>query len=192
MQLKPIERQVVVVAGASSGIGRETALQFAKRGAKVVVSGRSESKLASLVDEIRSFAGEVVSVISDVAIFEQVNAIADKAIEAFGRLDTWVHVPATALFATFEQTTPEEFERIIDVNLMGQVYGAMAALPHLRREGPGGFNSYFLNRGKAFPAATKRLFCFQARNRGICRVAASRVAARTNSHQRDEYKTSRH
>ncbi|MCU0537069.1 MAG: SDR family oxidoreductase [Hydrococcus sp. Prado102] len=137
MQLKPIDRQVVVVAGASSGIGRETALQFAKRGAKLVVSGRSESKLASLVDEIRSFAGEVVSVIGDVAIFEQVNAIADKAIETYGRLDTWVHVPATAIFATFEQTSPEEFKRIIDVNLMGQVYGAMAALPHLRREGQG-------------------------------------------------------
>jgi len=58
MQLKPINQQVVAVVGASSGIGRECALQFAKRGAKLVVSARSESKLASLVDDIRRFGGE--------------------------------------------------------------------------------------------------------------------------------------
>lgn len=137
MQLKPIHEQVVAVIGASSGIGRETALEFARRGAKVVVSGRSEAKLTSLVDEIRSFAGEVTPIIADVTVFEQVKAIADKAVETYGRLDTWVHLPATALFATFEQTNPEEFRRIVDVNLMGQVYGAMAALPHLKREGRG-------------------------------------------------------
>jgi short-subunit dehydrogenase len=69
--------------------------------------------------------------------FEQVKAVADRAVEEYGRLDTWVHLAAVGLFATFEQTTPEEFERVIDVNLMGQVYGAMAALPHLKREGRG-------------------------------------------------------
>jgi short-subunit dehydrogenase len=58
-------------------------------------------------------------------------------VEEYGRLDTWVHLAAVGLFATFEQTTPEEFARVIDVNLMGQVYGAMAALPHLKREGRG-------------------------------------------------------
>jgi NAD(P)-dependent dehydrogenase (short-subunit alcohol dehydrogenase family) len=138
MQLKPINQQVVVVLGASSGIGRETAIQFAKRGAKVVVSGRSESKLASLVDEIRRFGGEVTSlVIDDVAVFEQVKAIADRTVEIYGRLDTWVHLPATAVFATFDNKTPQEFKRVIDVSLMGQVYGAMAALPHLKREGRG-------------------------------------------------------
>ncbi|MBD2015583.1 SDR family oxidoreductase [Microcoleus sp. FACHB-53] len=138
MQLKPINQQVVAVVGASSGIGRETALQFAKRGAKVVVSGRSESKLASLVDEIRSFGGEVTPiVIDDVAVFEQVKAIADRTVEVYGRLDTWVHVPATAVFATFDNKTPQEFQRVVDVTLMGQVYGAMAALPHLKREGRG-------------------------------------------------------
>lgn len=137
MQLKPIHEQVVAVVGASSGIGRETALQFAKKGAKVVVSGRSEAKIASVVDEIRSSAGEVTSVIADVTVLEQVKAIADKAVEVYGRLDTWVHVPGIAVFAPFDQTTPEEFQRIIDVTLMGQVYGAMAALPHLKREGRG-------------------------------------------------------
>ena len=138
MQLKPINQQVVAVVGASSGIGRETALQFARRGAKLLISGRSESKLASLVNEIRGFGGEVTSlVIDDVAVFEQVKAIADRTVEVYGRLDTWVHVPATAVFATFDNKTPEEFQRVVDVTLMGQVYGAMAALPHLKREGRG-------------------------------------------------------
>jgi len=137
MQLKPINQQVVAVVGASSGIGRESALQFAKRGAKLVVSARSESKLASLVDEIRGFGGEVTAVVADVSVFEQVKAIADRTVEVYGRLDTWVHLPAVGIFATFDNTTPEEFKRVIDVSLMGQVYGAMAALPHLKREGRG-------------------------------------------------------
>jgi NAD(P)-dependent dehydrogenase (short-subunit alcohol dehydrogenase family) len=128
---------VVAVVGASSGIGRETALKFAKQGAKVVVSARSESGLASLVDEIRGYGGEATYIVADVSNFEQVKAIADKTVEVYGRLDTWVHASATAVFATFDQTTPEEFKRVIDVSLMGQVYGAMAALPHLKREGRG-------------------------------------------------------
>jgi NAD(P)-dependent dehydrogenase (short-subunit alcohol dehydrogenase family) len=137
MQLKPITEQVVAVVGASSGIGRDTALQFAQRGAKVVVSARSESGLKSLVDEIQQQGGEAVAFVADVTDFEQVKAIADKAVQVYGRLDTWVHCPATGVFATFENTTPEEFKRIIEISLMGQVYGAMAALPHLKREGRG-------------------------------------------------------
>ncbi|MBD2043536.1 SDR family oxidoreductase [Microcoleus sp. FACHB-672] len=137
MQLKPINQQVVAIVGASSGIGRETALQFAKRGAKLVVSTRSEAKIAPLVDEIRGFGGEVTAVVADVTVFEQVKAIADRTVEVYGRLDTWVHCPAIAVYAAFDKTKPEEFKRVIDVGLMGQVYGAMAALPHLKREGRG-------------------------------------------------------
>lgn len=136
-QLKPINQQVVAVVGASSGIGRETALKFASRGAKVVVSARSEPGLLSLVEEIKRQGGDAVAIVADVSDFEQVKAIADKAVEVYGRLDTWVHTPAIAVFATFENTTPEEFKRVIDVSLLGQVYGAMAALPHLKREGRG-------------------------------------------------------
>ncbi|GAB1542153.1 SDR family oxidoreductase [Scytonema sp. NUACC21] len=137
MQLKPINQQVVAVVGASSGIGRETAIQFASRGAKVVVSARSEPGIDSLIEEIRGFGGEATAVLADVTVFEQVQAIADKVVEVYGRLDTWVHCPATVVFATFDNTTPEEFHRVINVSLMGQVYGAMAALPHLKREGRG-------------------------------------------------------
>ncbi|UBF26534.1 SDR family oxidoreductase [Kovacikia minuta CCNUW1] len=137
MELKPIEQQVVAVVGASSGIGRETALQFARRQAKLVVSARSEAGLTSLVEEISQLGGDAIAVPADVAVFEQVQKIADKAVDYYGRLDTWVHAAATAVIAPFEQVTPDEFKRVMDVNLMGQVYGAMVALPHLRREGRG-------------------------------------------------------
>lgn len=137
MHLKPIAQQVVVVVGASSGIGRETALRFASQGAKVVFSARSESALLSLSDEILRLGGDATAVIADVSMFEQVQAIADKAVAIYGRIDTWVHASATAVFSTFDRLTPEEFKRVIDVSLMGQVYGAMVALPHLKREGRG-------------------------------------------------------
>jgi NAD(P)-dependent dehydrogenase (short-subunit alcohol dehydrogenase family) len=144
MRLKAVEEQVVVLMGASSGIGREAALRFAKRGAKVVVSARGEEGLASLVDEIGREGGEATYVVADTSEYEQVEAVAARAVEEYGRLDTWVHLAAVGLFATFEQTTPEEFARVIDVNLMGQVYGAMAALPHIKREGPGPHSSAFV------------------------------------------------
>ena len=137
MRLKPVEEQVVVLMGASSGIGRESALRFARKGTRVVVSARGEEGLDSLVQEIRGKGGEAIAVTADTSKFDQVKAVADRAVEEYGRLDSWVHLAAVGLFATFEQTTPEEFERVIDVNLMGQVYGAMAALPHIKREGRG-------------------------------------------------------
>ena len=128
---------MVVLMGASSGIGRETALRFARRGAKVVVSARGEEGLDSLVEEIRREGGEAMAMVADTSDFGQVKAVAARAEEEYGRLDTWVHLAAVGLFATFEQTTPEEFKRVIDANLMGQAYGAMAALPHIKREGGG-------------------------------------------------------
>ena len=137
MQLKPISEQVVVIVGASSGIGRETALEFARQGAKVVISARSESGLASLANEIEAIGGIVKVIPCDVAYFERVKAIADLAIEQYGRIDTWVHCAASGIHARFEEITPEEFRRVIDVTLMGQVYGAMAALPYIKQQGRG-------------------------------------------------------
>jgi NAD(P)-dependent dehydrogenase (short-subunit alcohol dehydrogenase family) len=137
MRLKPVEEQIVALMGASSGIGRVTALRFAERGAKVIVSAKNEKGLDSLVEEIRSKGGQATAIPAEVTEFEQVKAVADGAVETYGRLDTWVHLAAVLLVASFEDTTPEEFSRVVDVNLMGQVHGAMAALPHIKREGGG-------------------------------------------------------
>ena len=135
IKLKPIEVQVVIIFGASSGIGRLAALEFAKRGAKLCVAARSEEGLISLVKEIEAEGGEAFYVLADAANFEQVKAVADKCVERYGRLDTWIHTAATFIFATVEKTAPEEYKRLIEVNLLGQIYGAKAALPHLKEKG---------------------------------------------------------
>jgi NAD(P)-dependent dehydrogenase (short-subunit alcohol dehydrogenase family) len=137
MKLKPINQQVVVVMGASSGMGRATALKFAERGAKLVVSARNEQALASLVNEIRETGAPVLSVVADVSDVHEVKAVADAAVAEYGRLDTWVHFPGVIVYALFADTTHEEFQRVIEVNLLGQAYGAMAALPHLIQAGRG-------------------------------------------------------
>ncbi len=141
MNLKPISQQVVVIVGASTGIGRGAALDFAKQGAKVVAAARNQHALDSLVKQIKAQGGEAVSVVADVADFEQVEAIAQTAIAIFGRIDTWVQNAAVGIVAPFSDTDLDEFRRVIDVTLMGQVYGAKAALPHLKKEGQGSFIS---------------------------------------------------
>jgi NAD(P)-dependent dehydrogenase (short-subunit alcohol dehydrogenase family) len=135
MQLKPLSEQVVVVMGASSGIGRATALRFADEGAKVVVAARGEPGLRSLTAEIESRGGCATAVPADVTDLAQVQAVADRAVTTYGRLDTWVHMAGVLLVAGFDDTTPAEFARVVQVNLLGQVHGAKAALPHLRRRG---------------------------------------------------------
>jgi len=137
MRLKPIQDQVVVIMGASSGIGREVALRFASGGAKVVVAARGEPGLASLVETITSTGGAATYVVCDVTRDDEVAAVAAAAVSTYGRIDTWVNAAAVSVYAKFEETSPEEFRRVIDVTFMGQVNGARAALPHLRREGRG-------------------------------------------------------
>jgi NAD(P)-dependent dehydrogenase (short-subunit alcohol dehydrogenase family) len=135
VQLKPVAEQVVVVMGASSGIGRATALRFAEQGATVVVAARGEPGLRSLVAEIEAAGGTATAVVADVTDPAQVQAVADRAVATNGRLDTWVQMAGVLLVAGFDDTTPEEFARVLQVNLLGQVHGAKAALPHLRRGG---------------------------------------------------------
>ncbi|HEY4613891.1 MAG TPA: SDR family oxidoreductase [Citricoccus sp.] len=135
--LKPLSEQVVVVLGASTGIGRESALRLAERGAKLVVAARNESALQSLTDQIVSDGGQAVHVVCDVVDPVQVEAVAQAAVDTFGRIDTWVNVAAVLVQAPFGETEPEEFRRLMEVNYLGQVHGALAALPRLREAGGG-------------------------------------------------------
>jgi NAD(P)-dependent dehydrogenase (short-subunit alcohol dehydrogenase family) len=132
MKLKPLDEQVVVLFGASSGIGREAAMQFAERGAKVVVAARRAAALESLAQDIRMRGGVCVPVVAEATDFAQVKQVADDAARRFGRIDTWVHLASVSIYAPFEQTEPEEFARVIEVNLVGAAYGAKAALPYLK------------------------------------------------------------
>ena len=109
INLKPLEQQTAIVFGASSGIGRQTALDLAARGARICVAARSESGLFSHVEEIyqikkqRQNNAEAFAVVADAADFEQVKAVANAAVAEFGGLDSWIHCAATFLFARFEQ-----------------------------------------------------------------------------------------
>jgi NAD(P)-dependent dehydrogenase (short-subunit alcohol dehydrogenase family) len=137
MRLRPIDEQVVVLLGASSGIGREAALRLAKRGARVIVAARDRVTLASLVEEIQGHGGQAVHVVCDVTDAAEVEGVAAVAAATYGRIDTWVNLAAVSVYARFEDTTSQEFRRVLDVNVMGQVHGARAALPRLRAAGGG-------------------------------------------------------
>ena len=132
-----LNQQVVVITGASQGIGRETALQLAERGASVVVAARNEEALAELVRQVERIGGQAEAVVTDVADADQVERLAQRAVERFGRIDTWVNNAAVSIYAPVEDVEPEEMERLVRVNLLGQMYGSRAAIPHMRRQGGG-------------------------------------------------------
>jgi short-subunit dehydrogenase len=134
---RPIRDQIVVITGASSGIGRETALMFGERGATVVLAARNETALASVAKEVERIGGRASAVVTDVARWEQVARLARQAAERFGRIDTWVNNAGVSAYATVEELTVAEIERVIQVNLLGEIYGMKAALPYLKRQGHG-------------------------------------------------------
>jgi NAD(P)-dependent dehydrogenase (short-subunit alcohol dehydrogenase family) len=135
--MKPIEQQVVVITGTSSGIGRAAALAFGERGASVVLAARNAEAMQLVAEQIRAKGGEAHVVVTDVSIWQQVEHLANEALNRFGRIDTWVNNAAVNEHATVEQMTIEEIERIIQVNLMGQIYGMKAALAPMRRQRSG-------------------------------------------------------
>jgi NAD(P)-dependent dehydrogenase (short-subunit alcohol dehydrogenase family) len=121
------------VVGASSGIGRATALEAVRRGACVVGAARDDEALQSLVAE--AGGKRIVVATADTARFADVARIADLAIEWFGRIDTWAHVAGIGYWGRVLHMLPEEAKRVVEVDLLGPIYGAMASLRHLSRQG---------------------------------------------------------
>jgi NAD(P)-dependent dehydrogenase (short-subunit alcohol dehydrogenase family) len=132
-----VEGWVVVVTGASSGNGKAIALALASRGARVVLAARRARLLQAVAREAEDLGGEALVVPCDVTAPEQVQNVAREAVERWGRIDAWVNCAGVIVWSLFEDTEIEEFRRTLDVNLMGSVYGAQAALPVMRRQGSG-------------------------------------------------------
>ncbi len=129
---RPIQDQVLVITGASSGIGLATAQEAARQGARVVLAARNARDLERAAEALRREGHEALAVPTDVTDFAQVERLAERAADAFGRIDTWVNNAAVGAYAPFDEQPIEDFERIVQTDLMGQVYGAKAALPHLK------------------------------------------------------------
>lgn len=134
---RALNEQTVVITGASSGIGRETALRFGEHGAGVVLAARNETALWELAQEIERHGGRAHVVVTDVSEWEQVERLAREAVERFGRIDTWVNNAAVAVYGLVEDLTLHDIERTIKVDLMGQIYGMKAVLPRMIEQGEG-------------------------------------------------------
>jgi short-subunit dehydrogenase len=134
---KPLNEQVIVVTGASSGIGMTTAEMAADKGAKVVLAARSQDKLATIVNRIHRKGQQAIYVPADVSDHRDVEAIAEAATEEFGGVDTWINVAAQTVYGRVEEVPVSDAERIFDVNYFGMVHGCKTALPILRQRGGG-------------------------------------------------------
>ena len=133
------EDKVVVITGASSGIGEATALLLAERGARVVLGARGSDRLEALANRIAAARGEAVYAPTDVKKREDLSNFVGLAIERYGKLDVLVNNAGVAPISLLEELRVEDWEEMIDVNFKGVLYGIAAALPVFRRQGFGHF-----------------------------------------------------
>ena len=136
LKLKSLDKQVVVITGATSGIGLTTARMAAKRGARLVLAARNEPALKQLTDEINSAGGGTAAyVAADVGQEGDVNKIAAEALNKFGNFDTWVNNAGVSIYGKLEDVPVADFRRLFETNFWGTVYGSLAAVKNLKLEG---------------------------------------------------------
>jgi short-subunit dehydrogenase len=135
VKLKPLDQQVIVITGASSGIGLATALAAAEQGARLVLTARSGQTLDAVVTELSSTGAEAISVEADVGKRADVERVAQAAISAFGRIDTWINNAGVSIYGRLDEVTDEDSRRLFETNFWGVVYGSLVALPHLKKQG---------------------------------------------------------
>jgi NAD(P)-dependent dehydrogenase (short-subunit alcohol dehydrogenase family) len=139
IRLKPLHQQVIVITGASSGIGLVTARMAAREGAKLVLAARNHEALSQLEREINAAANpgttQAVHVDADVGSEDDVRKIAEAAHTHFGGFDTWVNNAGASVYGRIEEVSVEDFRRVIDTNFWGVVFGSRAAVEHLKARG---------------------------------------------------------
>ncbi|QEL20651.1 SDR family oxidoreductase [Limnoglobus roseus] len=135
--LKPLSEQVIVLTGATSGIGLATARAAARRGAKLVLAARNDSALRQLAQEIESHGGRAVAVRTDVGVEGEVRDLGRQAVEAFGAVDTWVNNAGGSIYGPMKDVSTDDHRRLFETNFWGVVYGSLEAARHFRtRTGP--------------------------------------------------------
>lgn len=135
ISLKPLSEQTLVITGASSGIGLATAQAAAERGAKVVLTARNQEKLAEIADEINHAGGQAAYVAADVGSRDELNHVADVAVQRFGGFETWVNDAGVGIYGRLDEVTEEDARRVFDTNYWGAVNGSLIAVEHLRGRG---------------------------------------------------------
>ncbi len=135
VNLKKIKDQVIVITGASSGIGLATARMAADRGARLVLAARSKDALAQLTDEISQAGGKAVYAVADVGKIEDVSEIARAAQEHFGGFDTWINNAGTGMYGKLETVEIEDMRKLFETNFWGVVNGSLEAIKHLKLRG---------------------------------------------------------
>lgn len=133
----PLKDKVVVVTGASGGLGREAAIQFAARGCSVVLAGRRAAALEDTASQCRAAGGRVLVEVTDVTLEEDVRRLAQSALTRWGRIDVWVNNAGVTSFSRLEDGAFDEHRRVIETNLFGAIYGARAVLPTFRQQRAG-------------------------------------------------------
>lgn len=131
--ISKLNNTVIVITGATSGIGRATALEAAKHGARVVLAARREDALNELAAECTRLGGECLAVPIDVSLEDDVKyRLFQQAIERFGKIDVWINNAAVTLLGPFEETPVRDIKRLFDINILGYVHGAQAIIPHFK------------------------------------------------------------
>jgi NADP-dependent 3-hydroxy acid dehydrogenase YdfG len=137
MQTGKLSGQVALVTGASSGIGRATALALAAEGARVGIAARRTQRLADLAGRIREFGGETLPIEADVSDEAHATRMVKRTLQEFGRLDMLLCIAGFGVAAPFQNTTTAEYKQMIDVNFLGLLYPIHAALPTMKQQGSG-------------------------------------------------------
>jgi NAD(P)-dependent dehydrogenase (short-subunit alcohol dehydrogenase family) len=134
---RKLDQAAVVLTGASSGIGRATALAMADKGAALALAARDPGALEAVADECRARGANTVAVPTDTADEPAVQELARRAADELGRIDVWVNNAGVILYGHFEDTPSAAYRRVIETNLFGQIHGSRAALAHFRSRGSG-------------------------------------------------------
>lgn len=137
IKLRKLNEQVMVITGATSGIGLTTASMAASQGARLVLAARSQDALDELASELRMRGSEVATVSADVGKLADVERIGQAALERFGRIDTWVNNAGISIFGRLEDVSPEDHQRLFQTNFWGVVHGSLEAVKRMKTRGGG-------------------------------------------------------